>query len=106
MMSPFGFGGMGMMSPFGYGYGVNPTAMIGITVADMFLQEQRRQAYMQRQIETARQLGQDQNAISALEQQLAQQTAALQSLEAQIKANPASASQQIQIPQSSMMPAP
>ena len=43
--SPFGFGGMGGygmygMGPFGYGY--NPALSIGLTVADVLINEQRR----------------------------------------------------------------
>lgn len=43
--SPFGFGGMGGYGMYGmgpYGYGYNPALSIGLTVADVLINEQRR----------------------------------------------------------------
>ena len=61
--------GIGMgMSPFGYGYGygISPGAYLGLTLAETLLREQQRQAYLEQQLRTQQQLGQDQAMIQQL----------------------------------------
>ena len=62
--------GIGMgMSPFGYGYGygISPGAYLGLTLAETLLREQQRQAYLEQQLRTQQQLGQDQAMIQQLQ---------------------------------------
>merc|ERR1719379_3197168 len=62
-----GYGGYGM----GGGSGVG--LYLGLSVAEAFLREQQRQAYLQQQLKTQQQLGADQAAIQQLQQELAMQ---------------------------------
>ena len=61
-VSPMGYGrgyypggGFGFGGPFGYGY--NPSLTIGLSVTDAILREVQRQQFLQRELETQRQLG-------------------------------------------------
>jgi len=58
--SPFGFGGGFGLGYGGFGFGYNPALSLGLTFAEVAIREQQRQAYLQQQLETQRQLGQDQ----------------------------------------------
>ena len=78
--------GIGMgMSPFGYGYGygISPGAYLGLTLAETLLREQQRQAYLEQQLRTQQQLGQDQAMIQQLQTALAEQSAKVEGLRAQ-----------------------
>merc|ERR1719152_641281 len=80
-----------MMGYGGYGYGGYGAPMggnglglfVGLEVAEMFLKEQQRQAYLQQQLKTQQQLGADKAAIESLQRQLAEQNAKVDSLRAQ-----------------------
>ena len=75
-MSPFGYG-------YGYGYGISPGAYLGLTLAETLLREQQRQAYLEQQLRTQQQLGQDQAMIQQLQTALAEQSAKVEGLRAQ-----------------------
>merc|ERR1719424_167684 len=81
MAPSVGYGGYGG-GYGGYGGGGNGMGLyLGLSVAEAFLREQQRQSYLQQQLKTAQQLGQDQAAIASLQAQLAaqdQKVAALQ----------------------------
>lgn len=64
--------------------------MVGMSVAESFIREQQRQAYLQQQLRTQQELGRDQEAIRNLQMQLAEQNAKVESLRAQ-QGNSASA---------------
>jgi len=69
-----GYGGMGM-GYGGYGGGNGMGLYLGLSLAETFLREQQRQAYLQQQLATQRQLGADQAAIQQLQMQLQEQNA-------------------------------
>lgn len=73
----YGYGG-GMMGG-GNGMGL----YLGLSLFESFQREQQRQVYLQQQLQTQRQLGQDQAAIQALQNELNQQNAKVDSLRAQ-----------------------
>ena len=62
---------MGYGMGYGYGGGIGMGTYLGLSVAEAFLREQQRQAYLQRELQTAQQLGKDQAAIAALQQECA-----------------------------------
>merc|ERR1740138_1087749 len=75
----------------GYGYGGGGNGMglfIGVEVAQMFLKEQQRQAYLKQQLATQQQLGADKAAIESLQRQLSEQNAKMDNLRAQQPAPP------------------
>ena len=85
-----GYGGYGM----GYGgYGGGGTGLyLGLSVAEMFLREQQRQAYLQQQLRTQQELGKDQALIQSLQTQLAEQNAKVDGLAKQQQQGGAGAS--------------
>merc|ERR1719475_37640 len=72
----YGYGGFGM-SPGMTG------AYPGLSLADTLIREQQRQAFLQRQLETQRQLGQDQAMIADLQRQISEQNMKVGQLQAQ-----------------------
>jgi len=92
-----GYGGYGMGYGMGYGYGggIGMGTYLGLSVAEAFLREQQRQAYLQRELQTAQQLGKDQAAIAALQQELAAQNAKVDSLRVQQQSGGGSAPAQM-----------
>ena len=56
---------------------------LGLSVAESFLREQQRQAYLQQQLRTQQELGRDQQAIQQLQMELAAQNAKVDQLKAQ-----------------------
>ena len=83
--SPFGGFGLGYG---GFGFGYNPALSLGLTLTDVFIREQQRQAYLQQQLETQRQLGQDQAKIAALTAEVQAQEQRMALINQQAKANP------------------
>jgi len=81
--TPMGGYGMGYGMGYGYGGGIGMGTYLGLSVAEAFLREQQRQAYLQRELQTQMQLGKDQAAIAALQQELAAQNAKVDSLRVQ-----------------------
>merc|ERR1719231_395347 len=73
------YGGYGM----GYGGGNGLGLYLGISVAETFLREQQRQAYLQQQLRTQQELGRDQAAIQQLQSELQAQNAKVAALQAQ-----------------------
>merc|ERR1712087_1052099 len=90
---------VGSPQPMGYGYGGYGQPMggsgmgllIGAELAEAFLKEQQRQAYLQQQLKVQQQLGTDQAQIQALQRQLAEQSAKVDALAAQKAAAPSPA---------------
>ena len=81
-------GGMGMGYGMGYGgYGMgggNGMGLyLGLSLAETFLREQQRQAYLQQQLRVQQELGQDQAAIQSLQAQLAAQNEKMAGLQQQ-----------------------
>jgi len=74
----YGYGG-GMMGGGGNGLGLYP----GLSVAETFMREQQRQAYLQQQLRTQQELGRDQAAIQQLQMELQAQNAKVEQLKAQ-----------------------
>lgn len=82
-----------MMGGYGMGYGYGGYGMggggngmglyLGLSVAEAFLREQQRQAYLQQQLRTQQQLGADQAAIQQLQMELANQNAKVDALRSQ-----------------------
>merc|ERR1719300_2325243 len=73
----------------GYGYGgggINTGLFLGAELAQSFLREQQRQAYLQQQLRTQQELGADQAQIAQLQQALAAQNAKVEALAAQNQA--------------------
>jgi len=77
-----GYGGYGY-GGYGGGGGNGMGLYLGLSLAETFLREQQRQAYLQQQLATQRQLGADQAAIAALQQQLQEQNNKVESLKSQ-----------------------
>ena len=76
-----GFGGYGM---YGGGFGGNGAGLyLGLSLAESFLREQQRQAYLQQQLRMQQQLGADQQAIQQLQNELAAQNAKVEGLKQQ-----------------------
>ena len=74
-----GYGGYG--GGYGYGGGGNGMGLyLGLSLAETFLREQQRQAYLQQQLRVQQQLGQDQAAIASLQSQLSAQNAKMSDL--------------------------
>jgi len=67
-----GYGGYGGVFPGGYGYGGGPGfgTYLGLSLAESFIREQQRQAFLEQQLRTQQELGRDQAQIAALQQQL------------------------------------
>lgn len=63
--------------------------LIGAELAEAFIKEQQRQAYLKQQLATQQQLGADQAAIQSLQRQLAEQNAKVEQLAAQKNGAPA-----------------
>merc|ERR1719379_2985271 len=79
-----GYGGYGMgYGGYGMGGGNGVGLYLGLSVAEAFLREQQRQAYLQQQLKTQQQLGADQAAIQQLQQELAMQNAKVEALKSQ-----------------------
>lgn len=80
--SPFG-GGYGY-SPFGspFGGGMSSGTYLGLSLMESLIREQQRQAYLQQQLRTQRELGRDQAQIQQLQAELAAQDAKVDSLKA------------------------
>jgi hypothetical protein len=74
-MAPMGGGmyGGGMYGGGMMGGGNGMGLYLGLSVAESFMREQQRQQYLQQQLRTQRELGQDQAAIQQLQNELAQQ---------------------------------
>merc|ERR1719152_189194 len=62
--------------------------LIGAELAEAFIKEQQRQAYLKQQLATQQQLGADQAQIQALQKQLAEQNAKVDALAAQKNSAP------------------
>merc|ERR1719446_953545 len=79
----YGYGGYGG----GFGYAAPSPGMtglaVGLSLADTIIQEQRRQAFLQQQLQQQRQLGRDEAMIADLQRQLAAQDSKLNSLQMQ-----------------------
>jgi len=75
MGSPMGGGmyGGGMYGGGMMGGGNGMGLYLGLSVAESFMREQQRQTYLQQQLRTQRELGQDQAAIQQLQSELASQ---------------------------------
>mmetsp|Transcript_5003 Transcript_5003/g.13220 ORF Transcript_5003/g.13220 Transcript_5003/m.13220 type:complete len:220 (-) Transcript_5003:315-974(-) len=80
-----GYGGYGM----GGGFGISPGAYLGLSLAETFIREQQRQAYLQQQLRTQQELGRDQAQIQQLQQALMEQNAKVEGLRAQQATAPA-----------------
>merc|ERR1719198_360724 len=81
-----------MMGGYGYGGGGNGMGLfVGVEIAEMFLKEQQRQAYLKQQLATQQQLGADKAAIESLQKELAAQNAKVDALNAQRQQQPAPA---------------
>merc|ERR1719248_173998 len=82
-----GYGGMGYgmgYGGYGMGGGGNGVGMyLGLSLAETFIREQQRQAFLQQQLRTQQELGQDQAAIAALQRELAEQNSKVEALKAQ-----------------------
>merc|ERR1719327_335821 len=77
--------GMGMgygygMSPFGFG--ISPGAYLGLSLAEAFVREQQRQAFLEQQLRTAQELGQDKAMIAQLQSQLNEQNGKVEAIRA------------------------
>ena len=72
--------GYGMMSPFGFG--ISPGAYLGLSLAELFVREQQRQAFLEQQLRTAQELGQDQAMIAQLQSQLNEQNGKVEAIRA------------------------
>jgi hypothetical protein len=72
-------------SPFGFG--MSPGSYLGYSLAEAFIREQQRQAYLQQQLAVQQQLGQDQQAIAQLQQALTAQNAKVEALKLQQPGN-------------------
>jgi len=82
-MGGMGYGGMGY-GGMGYGGGGNGMGLyLGLSVAESFMREQQRQTYLQQQLRTQRELGQDQAAIAQLQNELSQQNAKVDAMKQQ-----------------------
>lgn len=77
-----GYGGMGMGMGYGYG-GPGLGTYLGLSLAESFLREQQRQAYLQQQLRTQQELGRDQAAIQQLQMELAAQNQKMEQLKGQ-----------------------
>jgi hypothetical protein len=77
-----GYGGMGY-GGMGYGGGNGLGLYLGLSVAESFMREQQRQAYLQQQLRTQQELGKDQAAIAQLQMELSQQNSKVEALKAQ-----------------------
>mmetsp|Transcript_26329 Transcript_26329/g.43721 ORF Transcript_26329/g.43721 Transcript_26329/m.43721 type:complete len:254 (+) Transcript_26329:67-828(+) len=100
---PMGYGGIGYggMGYGGYGQpmgGAGMGLLIGAELAEAFLKEQQRQAYIQQQLKVQQQLGTDQAKIQELQRQLAEQNAKVDALAAQKAAAPVSSATPQQAP--------
>jgi len=86
-----GYGG------YGYGYGgfggggISTGTYLGLSLAETFIREQQRQAYLQQQLRTQQELGRDQAQIQQLQQELAAQNAKVEGIRAQQAAGGGSA---------------
>jgi len=76
--------GLGLYGYYGYG-GISPGAAVGLSLAELIAEEQRRSVIMRQQLDTQRQLGQDTAQIQALQTQLAAQEARIAELQAQVQ---------------------
>lgn len=78
----------------GYGMGGGGTGLyLGLSLAEAFLREQQRQAYLERQLQMQRELGQDQAMIQSLTRELEAQRAKVDGLRAQQEGSGAPAPQ-------------
>jgi len=76
------FGG-GMFGGGGYGYGISTSQFIGLSaleLASSIQRENRRQAYLQQQLQVQQQLGKDQAQIDMLSKQLAETNAKMSAM--------------------------
>jgi len=89
-MGGYGYGGYGY-GGYGYGGGNGLGLYLGLSLAETFVREQQRQAFLQQQLRTQQELGRDQQAIADLQRQLAEQNAKVDALRAQGATAPASA---------------
>jgi len=89
-MGGYGYGAPMMGGGYGYGGGGGGGMglFIGVEIAEMFLKEQQRQAYLKQQLATQQQLGADKAAIESLQRQLTEQNAKMDNLRAQQPAPP------------------
>jgi len=88
----YGYGGYGMGGGSGLGM------YMGLSIAEAFLREQQRQAYLQQQLKVQQQLGADSAKIAELQAQLAAQNEKVSALAAQKDANPSAPAQQMAAP--------
>ncbi|KAL1515579.1 hypothetical protein AB1Y20_002199 [Prymnesium parvum] len=95
----YGYGGYGYGGYGGYGYGGgggNGLGLyLGLSLAETFLREQQRQAYLQQQLKIQQQMGADQAAIANLERQLAEQNSKVEQLRSQQTASDAATIEQL-----------
>merc|ERR1719263_1746658 len=80
--------GMPMMGGYGMGYGMGMSPggaglYLGLSLAETLIREQQRQAFLEQQLRTQQELGRDQASIAALQRELAEQTAKVNSLQSQ-----------------------
>lgn len=87
-----GYGGYGGVFPGGYGYGGGPGfgTYLGLSLAESFIREQQRQAFLEQQLRTQQELGRDQAQIAALQQQLEVQKSRVDILKSQQDGAPSS----------------
>ena len=78
-----GYGMMGGYGGYGYGGGNGVGLYLGLSLAETFLREQQRQAYLQQQLRTQQELGADQAAIKMLQMELESQNAKVDQLRSQ-----------------------
>ena len=82
-MGGYGMGyGMGY-GGYGYGGGNGVGLYLGLSLAETFIREQQRQAFLQQQLRTQQELGADQAQIQLLRQELEAQNAKVDSLRSQ-----------------------
>jgi len=82
MYRPYGYGGGMLMSP-GY-YGGGPSApMIGLSLLELLVREQQRQAFIQQQLAQQRELGRDKALIDQLQAELDKQNTVIEQLQQQ-----------------------
>jgi len=94
VQQPMGYG-------YGGGYGMGGGGMgmyMGLSIAEAFLREQQRQAYLQQQLKVQQQLGADQAKIAELQAQLTAQNEKVNALAAQKDAAPNAPAQQMAAP--------
>jgi len=85
-----GFGYGGVFPGYGYGFGGGPGlgTYLGLSLAETFLREQQRQAFLEQQLRTQQELGRDQAQIAALQQQLEVQRSRVDILRAEQEGKP------------------